>query len=301
MFDITILQSLVGKTVRLYRGESESRRGILLAVKTDYLELLTEDSQIIYCYLPPLTSVEEDFGYPSFKIKKGIPQEVVEANIFQQLLGLLVNQRVRIDQIGDDYHTGLIRFVGTDYVVLQTNKETFIYYQSSEIRSISKLERSLDHCKEDGDDHKKIGTTSPLDQFLDAPSFASSLAALRYTFVRIHLAHHETISGILTQADQNQVVLVHNKEVIWISRAMIVSVTTTTDDVFPVANEKALQQGNREIVRLRLKKHGKHKRKTITPAPPIVRANPNGSTNPKRNTTKKVTIKVKGTSNRRGK
>lgn len=295
MFDITILRSLVGKTVRLHRGKSETLRGILLAVKTDYLELLTEDSQITYYYLPPLTSVEEDFGYPSFKIKKGIPQEVVEANIFQELLGFLVNHRVRIDQIGDDSHTGLIRFVGTDYVVLQTNSETFVYYQSSEIKSISRLERPFDHCKKDGVDNKEIGTTSPLDQFLDAPNFASLLAALRYTFVRIHFSCHETISGILTQADQNQAVLVHNKEVIWISRARIVSVTTTADDVFPIANEKAIQRGHRKIVCLHVKKRSKHKRRTIAPAPPIIK------TNHKRNTTKKVAIKVKGTSNRRGK
>ncbi|MBM7110364.1 hypothetical protein SAM19_03767 [Brevibacillus laterosporus] len=285
MFDITTLQSLVGKTVRLYRGGAESLRGILLAVKSNYLVQLSEDSQVLYYYLPPLTSIEEDFRHPPFEIKEGIPQEVIDAASFQQLLGFLVNKRVKIEQNGNDSRTGLLRFVGTDYAVLQTNKETFVYYQSNEIKSIGIQERPPKHHKKDRNDDK-IRTTSPLDKFHDAPNFSSLLTKLQNTFVHIHFACHETISGILTQADQNQIALVHDKELIWISQATIASVITTARDAIPVANQNTKNVGNREIFSLRVKKRDKHKRKTFFPAPPAVKIRP------KRNSSKQVAIRT---------
>ncbi|MDN9011631.1 hypothetical protein [Brevibacillus laterosporus] len=307
MFDITTLQSLVGKTVRLYRGEAESIRGILLAAKSNYIVQLTEDSQVLYYYLPPLTSIEEDFRNPPFEIKKGIPQEVIEAESYEQLLKSLVNKRVRIDRIGKDSYTGLLRFAGTDYVVLQTKKETFVYYQLSEIKCIGIPENLHEHSQKDGN-HSKIGTTSPLDQFHDAPNFSALLAKLRNTFVHVHFTCYEPISGILTEADQNQIALVHNKELVWISKATIASVTTTADTVFPVANQNARHVGNREVFCLRVQKRDKHKRKRFS-APPAVRIHPKKKSSKhqitlktqypfkqKGNSTQAVTIKLPGVS-----
>lgn len=288
MFDITTLQSLVGKTVRLYRGGAESIRGILLAAKSNYLVQLTEDSQVLYYYLPPLTSIEEDFRNPPFEIKKGIPQEVIEAESYEQLLKSLVNKRVRINQIGKDSYTGLLRFAGTDYVVLQTEKETFVYYQLSEIKCIGILEKTHGRFQKDGT-HSKFGTTGPLYQLHDAPNFSALLAKLRNTFVHVHFTSYEPISGILTETDQNQIALVHNKELVWISKATIASLTTTkttttsssssSDTVFPVDNQRrvgnqnARHVGNREVFCLHVKKRDRHKRKHFS-TPPAVRIRP---------------------------
>ncbi|MBA4532873.1 hypothetical protein [Brevibacillus halotolerans] len=281
MFDITTLQSLVGKTVRLYRGRAETIRGILLATKSNYLVQLTEDSQVLYYYLPPLTSIEEDFRNPPFEIKKGIPQEVIEAESYEQLLKSLVNKRVRINRTGKDSYTGILRFAGTDYVALQTEKGTLVYYQLSEIKCIGIQGKTHGRSQKDGT-HSKIRTKSPLYQLHDAPNFSALLDKLRNTFVHVHFTSYEPISGILTEADQNQIALVHNKELVWISKATIASLTTTSSsssssssssDTVSPANQNARHVGNREVFCLRVKKRDRQKQKYFS-TPPAVRIHP---------------------------
>lgn len=154
----TIL-SLVNKVVKVDRGGPESRIGKLLAIKEDYIILLTEDDGIIYYNTQHIKSI-------TYNSKKQVDFNVViprdfdyiQADDFKGVLEKLSLHWVKINRGGPETLEGVMDAV-TDEVVTIVANEEIIHLAFFHIRNISygvKVEKTKDA--------KKVAKTETNDQ-----------------------------------------------------------------------------------------------------------------------------------------
>ncbi|WP_232696509.1 hypothetical protein [Brevibacillus daliensis] len=258
------LHHLVGKTVRVFKGGYESKQGILLAAYGDLLVLLTERSRVIYYQLTQVSSVEQDFSASPFKIISGIPEEVVSATTFQQLLISMVNRLVQVEQGGSEANWGVLRYVSSDYFVIETIEKEFIYYYTPLVKSIGRL-GFFDENEELQERQELFGHISPLDQYIEASSFYELILFLKNTYVRINQRGPRSIDGTLTELFFNYLNLVHEKSVYHLPIAHIHSIVNLEKDIFPYVNPSTIENYTEKTAhshhhksKVRVRKH-KHK------------------------------------------
>ncbi|KLV23903.1 spore coat protein B [Niallia circulans] len=122
--NVELLQTLVGKVVKIDRGGPNSKVGLLLAVGDDFLTILIENDGIVYYKLHHIKSITEN-------AKKGLPFELVipesfeykEASTFAEILDSLEYYWVKINRGGKDSIEGVLEAINSDYVTVVSNEE----------------------------------------------------------------------------------------------------------------------------------------------------------------------------------
>lgn len=144
-------RDLVGKIIKIDRGGPESRVGKLLAVKTDYFTLLTEEEGIVFYQPHHIKSITQN-------VKKGMEFEsdflnkyqFNAPNDFKCILNSLSNYWVKVNRGGKESVEGVLSEVEVDYITIIANEEV-IRISLFHIRNISyelnKDKKSKDESK----------------------------------------------------------------------------------------------------------------------------------------------------------
>ncbi|MEK4379810.1 spore coat protein CotH [Bacillus sp. FSL R5-0434] len=191
------LHSMQDKIVTVYRGGPESKKGKLVAVKSDYIALQTE-KKTIYYQLDHVKSITEDTNNSTTTIETA---EMADADDFHSLIGQLMNQSVQLNQGGPESKKGSLVWLGDDYAALDTNEDGVVYFNIHHIKSISKHESALN----------KEGHTPSV---LEADNLKEVFKSLTHKWVSINRGGPEAIEGILVDNADGHYTLVKNQEVL---------------------------------------------------------------------------------------
>ncbi|MGQ8922321.1 spore coat protein CotH [Bacillus halotolerans] len=191
------LHSMQDKIVTVYRGGPESKKGKLVAVKSDYIALQTE-KKTIYYQLDHVKSITEDTNNSTTTIETA---EMADADDFHSLIGQLMNQSVQLNQGGPESKKGSLVWLGDDYAALDTNEDGVVYFNIHHIKSISKHESALN----------KEGHTPSV---LEADNLNEVFKSLTHKWVSINRGGPEAIEGILVDNADGHYTLVKNQEVL---------------------------------------------------------------------------------------
>ncbi|MEC1623641.1 spore coat protein CotH [Bacillus mojavensis] len=191
------LHSMQDKIVTVYRGGPESKKGKLVAVKSDYIALQTEEKTIYY-QLDHVKSITEDTNNSTTTIETA---EMADADDFHSLIGQLMNQSVQLNQGGPESKKGSLVWLGDDFAALDTNEDGVVYFNIHHIKSISKHEDALN----------KEGHTPGV---LEADHLNEVFKSLTHKWVSINRGGPEAIEGILVDNADGHYTLVKNQEVL---------------------------------------------------------------------------------------
>ncbi|MGR6857215.1 spore coat protein CotH [Bacillus halotolerans] len=191
------LHSMQDKIVTVYRGGPESKKGKLVAVKSDYIALQTE-KKTIYYQLDHVKSITEDTNNSTTSIETA---EMADADDFHSLIGQLMNQSVQLNQGGPESKKGSLVWLGDDYAALNTSEDGVVYFNIHHIKSISKHESALN----------KEGHTPSV---LEADNLNEVFKSLTHKWVSINRGGPEAIEGILVDNADGHYTLVKNQEVL---------------------------------------------------------------------------------------
>ncbi|KRE33237.1 DUF6897 domain-containing protein [Paenibacillus sp. Soil522] len=133
--DHNFLQSLIGKNVKINRGGPDSLQGKLLAVKSDFLVLSTNEG-VVYVASSHVKSITEMGGNKSDGNKTGRRDPVfVDANNFAGVIRSFNQQFVQINWGGPEKVEGFIAQVGNSSILLVSGKEA-MQIQNDHIKTI---------------------------------------------------------------------------------------------------------------------------------------------------------------------
>ncbi|MBL6010488.1 spore coat protein CotH [Bacillus halotolerans] len=191
------LHSMQDKIVTVYRGGPESKKGKLVAVKSDYIALQTE-KKTIYYQLDHVKSITEDTNNSTTTIETA---EMADADDFHSLIGQLMNQSVQLNQGGPESKKGSLVWLGDDYAALNTSEDGVVYFNIHHIKSITKHEPALN----------KEGHTPSV---LEADNLNEVFKSLTHKWVSINRGGPEAIEGILVDNADGHYTLVKNQEVL---------------------------------------------------------------------------------------
>jgi spore coat protein B len=147
-----MMNSLVGKIIKIDRGGPESRTGKLLDVYDDHLVIITEDDGVVYYSTHHIKSVTEN-AKEQLEFNIEVPEgfEFKKAETFQGLLEALKFQWVKINRGGPEKLEGVLSDVTQNFVSL-INKEEIVRLSMFHIRNISyglKIEKAEEEKSDD--------------------------------------------------------------------------------------------------------------------------------------------------------
>ncbi|MFM1652968.1 hypothetical protein ACI7RC_12815 [Brevibacillus sp. B_LB10_24] len=202
--DMSFLDSMVGKTLRIYKGGPEAKDGRLLSVADDYLMLDTPEGDILYYSLEHIKSICRDLGKPSMPLKnrREIFEEYLENSDLKEVLHSFKYGIIQVDRGGPESRIGKLMGIGDDFIALQTKEDGMLYYQIRHIKSISE---ASGECKK-GDFEEKSS-------YEPVKNFHSVLKEMLHCWVMVNRGGPESVEGVLTEVDDDYITVVHNKEV----------------------------------------------------------------------------------------
>jgi spore coat protein B len=200
--NLSYLLSLIGRKVRTYKGGPESREGILLQVKSDYIALLTDQNEVVYYQTMHLKSVVEDTkaNFQSTTEADTKP-DVLNSESFKDMLGQLKSQNVQIDRGGPESLKGKLVDVYDDFLVLQTENDGVVFYQIHHIKSIS-----VDQGSSKENSNQSIPEVT-------AEVFSDLLKGYQHSWITINRGGPESVEGVLADITSDYVTVIHHEKV----------------------------------------------------------------------------------------
>lgn len=198
MESLSYLLNLVGRHVRMYKGGPESKEGLLLYVKDDYLALLSNENEVIYYNTSHLKSVIEDSKTSTLSKEVNENQQILEADSFGDVLSLMKGSSIKVDRGGPNSIKGTLLGIADDYVSIQTEEYGVIHCQTHHIKSVS-----LDN---------ESSTNVEANYELPAADFSSLLSSFQHSWVSINRGP-ESVEGVLADMTNNYVTIIHHEKV----------------------------------------------------------------------------------------
>jgi spore coat protein B len=240
------LETLKGKRVTVYRGGPESRVGRLLDVQSDYVALMPENSDnsatnnstnnhsatnnsIVYYNLRHVQSISENSKANSVESNLRQVQSISEnlnantmesptvfddypelllANDFTELLKKMVGSVINVNQGGPEFKTGIVLNVADDYMILLTEDDGIVFYNTIHVKSVSEQNNSESDAENDFFiDYNYFDN-------IDAKNFYDLFDYFAYKWISINRGGPEALEGVLVQEEGEHYTLVNNNEVI---------------------------------------------------------------------------------------
>jgi spore coat protein B len=153
-----MLQTLVGKVVKVDRGGPESRIGKLLHVAEDFFTVLTEDDGVVYYRTQHVKSLTEN-SKSGLQFDVEIPEvfNYITGENFDALMGNLQYQWVNINRGGPEKLDGVLHSINDDYLTIVKNEEV-IRLATYHVKNISyglKIEKPEETSNENEDNKSK--------------------------------------------------------------------------------------------------------------------------------------------------
>jgi spore coat protein B len=122
------------------------------------------------------------------------------------ILSSLVGKIVRIDRGGPESRVGRLLAVKPDHLVIYCEGEGIVYYKNDHIKSISIDER---------ENIKRLNQENMfIPPFLDFDDFTTVLKNMTYRWVQINRGGPERLEGVLTDANDERILLVVKDEIV---------------------------------------------------------------------------------------
>ena len=197
--DLSYLVKLIGRKVRTYKGGPESKEGLLLHVKQDYIALLTEDNNVVYYQTRHLKSVVEDSKTSIEPTTNSEEYEVLEADSFKEILKLMEFKNVQIDRGGPESLTGTLLGISDNFLTLQSENNGDVHYQIHHIKSVSV--------------EKGEAAENPTPYVAPAENFSNLLKSFQHSWVTINRGGPESVEGVLAEMTKGYVTIIHHEKV----------------------------------------------------------------------------------------
>ncbi|GIN84741.1 hypothetical protein J6TS2_11270 [Heyndrickxia sporothermodurans] len=153
--------SLMGKHVTVYRGVRESNSGKLIDVQSDYVTLYSNKNNkntVIYYKIEQIKSISEDSKNNSIQALSAQQDdseiEFYSADNFVDLAKNFVNKSIQINQGGPDSKYGVLQEVTDDYLVVNTEDDGVVFYNTHHIKSITEYNNQMDENDESSSDDR---------------------------------------------------------------------------------------------------------------------------------------------------
>ena len=204
---LTYLTELVGRVIKVNKAGPDSRVGRLLAANENFLTLQTKDQQVVYYQLRHVKAVVED---TKANIK---PEDYPELNFdvasgtFAEVFTELLQGNVQINGGGPASRVGKLLAVNTEFLTLETKKDGLVMYSLEHVKSVNAVKQEERECA-------PFFELDP--EYVAAVTLPLLLEELRRQWVTVNNGP-DKIEGVLTEFDEETLVIVHDKEVFFVS------------------------------------------------------------------------------------
>ncbi|RFU66189.1 spore coat protein CotH [Peribacillus saganii] len=242
----SFLGSLKGKVVTVYRGGPESKKGVLLDVKSDFIALSTQKNnnnnnnndnqnnnkqnhQIIYYQAQHVKSISEDSKSNSTQTIPMMNNQMdyINAESFVELLNLMIDEKIKINQGGPESKKGILVEAASDYIALFTDDDGMVYFNINHVKSVS-----LHQNKNDNNNQMKM----VYPEAVSAAKFEDVFKHMEHKWVAINRGGAEAMEGVLVENSGGHYTVVSNQEVLRIHPYHIRSISSG-----PKGSAKGLQ------------------------------------------------------------
>jgi hypothetical protein len=134
----------------------------------------------------------------------------------KDIMKCFIGKVIKVDRGGPESKIGMLMDASDDLIVLLTEDDGLVYYNSKHIKSFT------DNIK----GNMKLNIEVPKDfKFIKAANFKELLDCLKFKWIKINRGGPEKLEGVLTEADNDSVFLINNQEIIRLSLIHIRSIS----------------------------------------------------------------------------
>lgn len=127
-----------------------------------------------------------------------------------------IGKVIKVDRGGPESKIGMLMDASDDLIVLLTEDDGLVYYNSKHIRSFT------DNIK----GSMKLSIEVPKDfKFIKAANFKELLDSLKFKWIKINRGGPEKLEGVLTEVENDSVFLINNQEIVRLSLIHIRSIS----------------------------------------------------------------------------
>lgn len=238
----TLPLSLMGKYVTVYRGGPESKSGKLIDVQSDYITLYSnnnnnnnnnndennnnnnnnnnddnnDNNTVIYYKAEHIKSISEDSKNNSMQAlteqEDDTELQYYSAENFVKLTHNFINKPIQINQGGPDSKYGTLLEVIDDYLVLYTEDDGVVFYNTHHIKSI--MEYNEQNNDENGGQNNAANTGNEVfvPEYVRGTNFNDLFKNMTHSWVSINRNGPEALEGILVENTDGYFTLVNNQE-----------------------------------------------------------------------------------------
>lgn len=230
--------ALKGKTVTIYKAGPESKTGKVLDVKPDYIALYAQNNNkdnkdnskeneknsknqndqntVVYYQVDHIKSIIEDTKTNSMQITEELPEiEYYHSDSFKGLLERFVDQTIQINQGGPQSKHGVLVAVFGNFLVLFTDDDGLVYFNTQHVKSISKF----------NGDEQDIQQTMLISNWICVDEFHDLFKDLSNQWVSVNRGGPDAMEGILVESMEGHYTLINNQEVMRIHPFHIQSIS----------------------------------------------------------------------------
>ncbi|WKB34803.1 hypothetical protein QS257_12940 [Terrilactibacillus sp. S3-3] len=148
---VDVLEDYIGSHVKINIGGPESREGILLAIKSDYLVLLTKSDGVVYYQTSHIKGASVDTEEEPHSLAPDV--SFLKFSTFERVLEALRYKKVKVNRGGPESIEGVLNEIKDDTLIL-TVKDTLVFITIFHIKSISRVFKKPKPAKDDSSDDK---------------------------------------------------------------------------------------------------------------------------------------------------
>jgi spore coat protein B len=238
----SFLMALKGKTVTIYKAGPESKKGKILDVKPDYIALHVQTNNnnnnndnkkenekntnqndqdtVVYYQVDHIKSVIEDTKTNSMQTLEELPEvEYYHSDCFIGLLEQFVDQTIQINQGGPQSKHGVLVAVFDDFLVLFTEDDGLVYFNTYHVKSVSKFKQN------DNNDEANNQPVMLIPEWISVDEFHDVFKYLSHQWVSINRGGPDAMEGVLVENVGGHYTLVNNQEVMRIHPFHIQSIS----------------------------------------------------------------------------
>ncbi|MDP4087536.1 MAG: spore coat protein [Bacillota bacterium] len=238
----SFLMALKGKTVTIYKAGPESKKGKILDVKPDYITLYAQNNNnnnnnkdnnkenntnnqndqntVVYYQVDHIKSVIEDTKTNSMQIMEELPEvEYYNSDSFIGLLEQFIDQTIQINQGGPQSKHGVLVAVSDDFLVLFTEDDGLVYFNTQHVKSVSKFKQN------EQNDETINQPTMLIPEWISVDEFHDVFKYLSHQWVSINRGGPDAMEGVLVENVGGHYTLVNNQEVMRIHPFHIQSIS----------------------------------------------------------------------------
>ncbi|MFC5448623.1 hypothetical protein [Paenibacillus aestuarii] len=133
----------------------------------------------------------------------------------------LVGKQVRLDRGGPESRLGRVVAVGTDYVVLLSEKDGLLYYNTQHVKSMTLNTKDAVEAYE-----SNVAQPQPMTlKIMEGENFAALLLGMKNLWCQVNRGGHESVQGVLSEVNDGHITMVVNHELVTIFTYHIKSIS----------------------------------------------------------------------------